>query len=312
MALDDDIAADVVTIFQESFTVSEGWAIPRLNDISFDNQGKKIRLVALFVDIRKSTAIVEALGLQRAARMYKAYLRGVTKIVNARGGQILSFNGDGIVAGFVGAKAANAAVLSGLNINWFNSNVLKPKVHTALDAVKAPTELMFDHGIGVDVGDVLIIKGGMRGNDNSDLVWAGNAVNYAVKVGSNAGHPYNLYISEEVMKDVQFSLKLVEEGTFIWDTWHWKDKNRLLWRTSWWFAPNYISAVPDPPLPSPRRRSIFDPAPKPTVRPSLLEALSRNTKPLLPTSLDAMFPAKPREPTMNDFLADLFDKKKSR
>jgi class 3 adenylate cyclase len=40
----------------------------------------------------------------------------------------------------------------------------------------------FRVGIGVDVGTVLVVRGGIRGEDNSDLVWVGNATNIAVKL----------------------------------------------------------------------------------------------------------------------------------
>lgn len=307
MALADDIVNDVTAIFHQSFDVSDGLSIPSLADIPFDNQGKKIRLVSLFVDIRKSTTLVEAMGLEAAGRMYKAYFRGITKIVNDRGGSILSFNGDGIVAGFVGTTASNAAVLSALNINWFNHEVLKPRVHAALDAANADQSLVFDYGIGIDVGDVLIVKGGMRGEENSDLVWAGNPVNYSVKVGSQASHPYCLYVSDEVFQDVHFSLKGTDTELFIWDAWKWTDKNRTLWRTSWYFGPGYVTTVPPKPIrlppPSQSERDSSQ---------SLLDALTRNygKSPISPASVEAILGIKPKgQPTMHDMLTDLFRKK---
>ncbi len=255
MALSDDLIKDGTEIFSQKFEVTTGWSSPSTTDVPFDNTGKKIKLVALFVDIRKSTTLVNTLGLEWSARMYKAYVRAVTQIVRARNGRILSFNGDGIVAGFVGsATAENAAVLSGLNLNWFLGNYLKPTVDPLLANVGAPAGLTFDYGIGVDVGDVLVVKAGMRGEDNHDLVWAGNPVNYAVKVASQASLPYSLCVSEKVLEAAHYSLKTYSPtSTFMWEYWRWQDKNQWLWRTTWNYGPEYIRTVPisDPPKPKP-------------------------------------------------------------
>jgi class 3 adenylate cyclase len=40
----------------------------------------------------------------------------------------------------------------------------------------------FNFGIGIDVGNILVVRAGIKGEDNSDLVWAGNATNISVKL----------------------------------------------------------------------------------------------------------------------------------
>ena len=242
MALADELAVEVAAILKDQFEVSVGWAIPSLADVPFDNAGKQLRLVSLFVDIRRSTDLVTALGLETSARMYKAYLRGVTRIVRDRGGQVLSFNGDGIVAGFVGSSAGNAAVLSALNINWFNTHTLKPFVTEQLE--NRASTLAFDWGVGIDAGNVLVVKSGMRGTDNSDLVWAGNPVNFSAKINSLASSPWNIYVSDTVHSELHASLTTTSNGSDLWEPWMWLDKGMTLWRTRWWFNPGHVPTVP--------------------------------------------------------------------
>ena len=186
MALSDDLKTETQEICNGDFTVNDGRVIPSLQDIPLTNEGRRIEMVALFVDMRKSTAIVDSIGAVRGARMYKAYLRGVARIARARSGDILSFNGDGVAVGFAGANAHNSAVLAALNIVWFLTDILKPKVDNTLKTVDVNTALSFDFGVGIEAGEVLVVRGGIRGNDNNDLVWAGNPLNYAVKISSNA------------------------------------------------------------------------------------------------------------------------------
>lgn len=240
MALSDELAHRVQETFSEQFEISHGWSIPSTTDITFDNQGKQIKLVSLFVDIRKSTSIVNAIGLENAARMYKAYVWGITKIVKERGGQILSFNGDGVVAGFVGPNTAeNGAALSALNLNWYLYFYVKPQV----DHLLGGSGLTFDYGIGIDSGQVLVVKVGQKGEDNHDLVWSGNPVNYSVKVNSLAEFPYGIYVSHEIFNRVHYSLAMYD-SEFIWEAWNWAEKDKLLWRTRWWYGPDYIKNVP--------------------------------------------------------------------
>jgi adenylate cyclase len=289
MPLADELQEEVAAILRDRFDISAGWAIPSLGDVPFDNAGKRIRLFSLFVDIRRSTDLVTALGLETSARMYKAYLRGVTRIVRHRGGQVLSFNGDGIVAGFVGSSAANAAVLSALNINWFNHHILGPYVMSEL--ANLHSALVFDWGIGIDAGNVLVVKSGMRGADNSDLVWAGNPVNFSAKINSKASAPWNLYVSEAVHSELHSSLTDTN-GTPIWEPWIWMEKGMTLWRSRWSFTPAYVAAVPSRASllsllensPAPRERSVIDLLyPSGTmadlVNPSFFDYLRKRDKP---------------------------------
>jgi uridylate cyclase len=307
MALSDDLNKDITEIFTETFEVSSGWSIPTTADVTFDNQGKKIRLVSLFVDIRKSTTLVSAMGLESAARMYKAYIRGITKIVRARGGEILSFNGDGVVAGFVGVSASNAAVLSALNLCCFLFHQLKPWVDQVLIWTSSP-ELRFDFGIGIDAGDVLVVKAGMKGEDNHDLVWAGNPVNYSVKVSSLASDPYRLYVSDLVFDRIHHSLKESKEGNFIWDAWWWTEKSKLLWRTEWWFGPEYITSVPPAPAIGIIAKALAAIPPKPAPVPGILD-FYRPPRFQPPSLADLMNPKAQPSKTIADILYELSKKK---
>ena len=242
MPLAEEITAETFETFARAIEVTKGRVIPAIADLPFGNQGRELQLVALFVDIRRSTQIVNAIGCEPAARMYKAYLRGITKIIRGRGGDILSFNGDGVVAGFVGDNSATAAVLSALNIDWFCHTVLKPKVDGLLEPV---SQLRFEYGIGVDRGKVIVVRGGVRGDDNSDLVWAGNPVNYAVKLSSLTAFPHTIHVSEAIMKRMHSAVFWTRAGETMWGVWYWQEKQVWVWRTAWYLAPVVSGDVPN-------------------------------------------------------------------
>ncbi len=251
MALSDELSGETTATFSGGFDITQGRVIPAIADIPLGKNGRQLRLVSLFVDIRKSTQLVDAIGVEPAARMYKAYLRGISKIARTRGGYVLSFNGDGIVCGFVGANAENAAVLTALNISYFCRHILAPHVNARL--LLSP--LVFDFGIGIEVGDVLVVRGGIRGEENSDLVWAGKAVNYSVKIASLASEPFVTYMSDQVMDSVDPRLYYYRDGQKMWEAWYWTDKTQILWRSNWWVGTEYLTSVPGqlPALPAPSR-----------------------------------------------------------
>ena len=121
---------------------------------------------------------------------------------------------------------------------------------------------------GIDAGEVLVVRGGIRGEDNNDLVWAGNPLNYAVKISSNASQPFATYISDGVHD--QLNDRLTRYGVQdMWEPFFWAEKGILLWRSDWKFGPEYLRTVPMTETPamralreaiSPQRRAL-PPAP---------------------------------------------------
>jgi len=102
MATKEEIVDGVNDFFDGSYDVTEGRVIPDIGDIAFGKSGREIELAMLFIDIRKSTTIVDALRRTTAARMYKAFLWGVARIAIMNGGELRSFNGDGVLVAFSG------------------------------------------------------------------------------------------------------------------------------------------------------------------------------------------------------------------
>jgi hypothetical protein len=118
---------------------------------------------------------------------------------------------------------------------------IKPRIDPTLHDLGS--QLRFEWGVGIDVGEVIAVKGGMRGDDNSDLVWAGAPVNHAVKISSLAAYPYTLYVSDEVYQ--QTDTRLREDGQIrFWEHHHWVEKARDVWRCDWNFGPGYLRDVP--------------------------------------------------------------------
>ena len=196
MAAKDDLINDVNGFFNGDYTVTNGTVIPNVSDLAFAKEGKEIPLAMLFIDINESTTIVDGIRRITAAKMYKSFLYGVARIARMNDGELRSFNGDGVLVVFIGDTKCTHAAKAALQMNWFVREVLKPKIQAYIDSNSSISGLDFDCGIGIDTGKILVVRGGIRGDNNNDLVWVGNATNYAVKLAKVSGKV--IYISKDV------------------------------------------------------------------------------------------------------------------
>lgn len=244
MATKDEIIEAVDDFFSGDYEITDGRTIPEADDIQLGKNGKEIELAMLFIDIRESTKIVDGLRRITAARMYKSFLWGVAQIAKANSGELRSFNGDGVLMAFIGDFKRTNAVKAAMQMSWFAQKILKPK----FDAVFQNSQQLsgqgieFDFGIGIDVGKVLVVRGGIRGENNNDLVWVGNATNFAVKLSSlsKSEDGYHIYISKEVYKNMHESSKIGgAPKRNMWEERRWTAMDNLIvYRSNWWWAIN--------------------------------------------------------------------------
>lgn len=243
MASKNDIISGVDGYFSGKYEITDGRAIPNVGDIPLGKYGREMELAILFIDIRESTKIVDTFRRVTAAKMYKSFLWGVTQIARNNGGELRSFNGDGVLVVFSGEEKRTNAAKTALQLSWFVLKVMKPKVEAYFRNNNENDDLKFDCGIGIDVGKVLIVRGGIKGENNNDLVWVGNATNYAVKLADLAGEDdVRVHISKNVYTGMLDSGRLsIKEKTDMWEkvTWTRDDgTTKELYRSSWTWTPS--------------------------------------------------------------------------
>lgn len=221
MAVKDDLEKGAQEFFEGDYEVTEGKAIPDADDIAFGKVGRELELAMLFIDIRESTKIVDAFRRTTAARMYKSFLYGVATVARRWNGELRSFNGDGVLVAFIGSRKNTDAVHAAMNMKWYGKDVLTPKLQKYFDNNKQAADLEFDFGIGIHSGTVLVVRGGIRGENNNDLVWVGNATNYAVKYANAGSTPFNIHISESVYNQMLDEVKVVTVNGEKKNMWEW-------------------------------------------------------------------------------------------
>lgn len=240
-ALSEQITTDTIDFFDDDYEITEGIVVPNVEDIPLGNYGRQMELAMMFVDIRESTKIVDSFRRTTAIKMYKSFLSGISRITRANGGNIRSFNGDGMLVVFSGEFKCTEAGKTALNIHWFISQVLRPKLKKYFDDNEQLQDIEFNFGIGIHVGKVIIVRGGIRGENNNDLVWVGNATNKAVKLSDMSHDDYPIHVSDEVYKKMARSAKYtVVDGvsTLMWYNHGFEEVvDGMVSSSSWWVRP---------------------------------------------------------------------------
>lgn len=192
----ENLLNTVKEVVDGGFVIDDIDYVPKADDtqLTFGNEGLRFPATALYIDMRGSTKVLNSHNRASMAKIYKCYFHVIVSVVDKFKGKIRSFNGDGMLVFFLGSdKAAkNRAVRAALQIKY----VLTSEgvgIAKKMDTYTCP-----DFGIGVDSGDILCTKIGIPGGENRDLVWVGNAVNKAVRIGDQQKSPHHLGISKTV------------------------------------------------------------------------------------------------------------------
>src|SRR5699024_3495989 len=177
--------------------------VPDIDDsrLTFGNRGLRFEATTLYIDMRGSTAILNNHNRTTVAKIHKAYFHTIVTVAKSLGGEVRSFNGDGMLVFFQGTTKSTLsnAVESAMKMKWLLS---------ASDSeVKKKMEKFstVDFGIGIDDGKIVCAKVGIAGANNRDLVWIGNAVNKSVKVGDKLHG--NIGISSYVYNNLEDRVK---------------------------------------------------------------------------------------------------------
>ncbi|MCD9509237.1 adenylate/guanylate cyclase domain-containing protein [Photobacterium phosphoreum] len=199
-----EIENKVTEIIDESFEVEDCYKVPDIDDsrLTFGNKGLKFEATTLYIDMRGSTKTLNKHKRTSVAKLHMAYFHTIVKIAKSMGGEVRSFNGDGMLVFFYGTtkRSLSDAVKAAMQMKYM---LTETKVHTKMSKYSSA-----NFGIGIDHGTILCTKVGISGTNNRDLVWIGNPVNKSVKVGDKLESPYHIGISSytynNLLDDVKY------------------------------------------------------------------------------------------------------------
>lgn len=237
MGIAADIETDVQTTISTKWNKRNGQKIPSSDEVALAGGAVEIEATFLYADLANSSKMVKEFDRRIAAKIIKSFLSAASKLIKHNGGKIVSFDGDRVLGVFYGNSKNSDAAKCGLQIKWALKDVIRKKFESSYDSVKNAS-FTIDHGVGIDTGTVLAVRGGVRGDN--DLIWIGRAPNLAAKLSDLRESPYQTFITASVYNMLNDSSKYGGEAKEnMWESRSWKflDENKSVYRSSWKWKP---------------------------------------------------------------------------
>jgi class 3 adenylate cyclase len=231
MSLKSELQVWVTDVFSKNWEERDGNRVPDdESKLGFKNEAIKIEGTVLYADMADSTRLVDGYKPWFAAEMYKTFLYCAAKIVRSENGVITAYDGDRIMAVFIGDRKNTSAVRAAMKIRWAEDGVIKAKMNVHYPAAT----YIPSHVTGIDTSSLYVAKTGVRGAN--DLVWVGRAANHAAKLSALPA-PYT-YISAAVFKSMRDEVKF-HNGQDMWEARTWKYSDSTIYRSAYrWVLPD--------------------------------------------------------------------------
>jgi len=224
MALKDDLVSEVRTVFKSAWVETTGRVVPVPNDVGLGNKATLLqRAVVLYADLDGSTNMVDTKIWGFSAEIYKTFLLCAAKIIRSESGDITAYDGDRIMAIFIGDNKYDRAARTALKIKWARDNIIQPLIREVYT-----TDFILAHTVGIDETDLRAVRTGVRGDN--DLVWVGRAANYAAKL-TTLPSDTPTWITKAVYDNLSPSHRYTNDQARTWtpmsnmqiycSNWHW-------------------------------------------------------------------------------------------
>jgi class 3 adenylate cyclase len=225
MTFKADLENEVKEIFEGKWKVRKGKSVPSPEALSLDNDTMKLNATVLYADMSDSTILVDSHQHTFAAEIYKAYLRCAARIIKNEKGAITAYDGDRVMAVFLGDAKESSAVLSAMKIHYAVTEIINP----ALKICYPEDAYQLKHVIGIDASELFVARIGVK--NDSDLVWVGRAANYAAKLCSLSDR-YSIYITSDVFNLINDNVKYSEKNNqLMWGKRVWKARDMQIYRS---------------------------------------------------------------------------------
>lgn len=216
MGIKADIETKVNDVLYSQWDTRDGNVVPHDKSVSLGNEAIEIEGTVLYADLSNSTVLVDSKASWFAAEIYKMYLACASHIIRAEGGEITAYDGDRVMAVFIGKSKNTSAVKAALKINAAVRETINPGIIERYGEGTYTVKQV----VGIDTSKLFVAKTGVRGAN--DLVWVGRAANYAAKLSALGS--FNTYITHSVYSKLANEAKL-SQGVDMWTKRFWTPMN---------------------------------------------------------------------------------------
>lgn len=230
MGLKSDLEDWCYDVFRSRWSKRDGTKVPDDDSkLGLKNEAIEIEGTVLYADMADSTVLVDSKLADFAAEIYKTFLYCAAKIIREQDGVITAYDGDRIMAVFIGGYKNTNAVKAALKIKWAVRNI----VQAQMKRVYSDENYEIKHVTGIDTSKLLVGKTGVRGAN--DLVWVGRAANHAAKLSALTAS--YTYITKPVYEKMNDEVKISSDARNMWEERVWSGfNNATIYRSSWSWA----------------------------------------------------------------------------
>jgi class 3 adenylate cyclase len=227
MKTSTEIAAEVRSILATKWEKREGRIVPEAEDVKLGNDAVTLNATVLYADLDQSTALVSGYRDWFAAEVYKCYLVSACHAIRNNGGVITAFDGDRVMAVYIGDDKNATAAKTALQISF-----LCGEINSALKTYYPNSSYQLKQTVGIDTSDLFIAKTGIR--NSNDLVWVGRAANYAAKLSDMQDGQYSTFITESVYNDLSDNTKFGgNPRVCMWTKKYWEEMGVTVYMSNW-------------------------------------------------------------------------------
>lgn len=178
-----EIEKDIADVAGTKFDYTNTKFVPSTNDsgLSYERgtnkRGKILKTCVLYVDIRESVALTSKHHSITMGRIYTSFTKAIIKVARHHSGHTRNIIGDRVMIVFPEERCFTNAVECAISINHIAKKIF-PSKFPGVD---------FKCGIGIDFGELKILKVGIQRNgtesaENKGLVWTGYPANVASRL----------------------------------------------------------------------------------------------------------------------------------
>src|SRR6266540_2084366 len=158
MSFGEELRKEVDSI-RTSWATRKGNVVPDAEDVQLGNDAVKLPGTVLYADLADSSGLVKGHSETFAAEVYKSFLVSACRIIRQNGGEITAFDGDRVMAVFIGDAPNTAAAKTGLQLRWAAEKIITPKIKEVYKDV----DYKVRHAVGIDSCELFIARTGIRG-----------------------------------------------------------------------------------------------------------------------------------------------------
>lgn len=233
MSLKQDLEKRTSTALSQAWDLRDGTTVPDTKSVVLAGGGVRLDCTVLYADLAQSSELATGFQQRTAAKVVKAFLSCMSRLILAHGGKVTSFDGDRAMGVFLGGSKNTNAATCALKMKWTMQYIIEPKLTAYFTSLKQ-SGFGISHCVGIDTSSVLVVRAGVRGSN--DLVWVGRAPNLAAKLSDLREGSYRSYIGGDVFPKLHDSAKYGgKDKRMMWEkrTYKFAGESVPVYRSGW-------------------------------------------------------------------------------